>query len=317
MSLSEQQIPDFLKERPLWHFYVTGVVVLLLSGWLWWAKFYTAPTHVFRSMLAGSLSTRSFTTETSSTDGQNSLKQLIHTDVQTAQSQSIMELKQSSTHIKKEVVGTRDTDYTRFLAIQSDQKADQKDTGGKPVDTSNILNVWAKSDGTIQSETTANAQQLYAMSTLGVGRPIGSTPVPIGRLQPRERQELLERIQGEHVYQPDYKNVKKERKNGRLLYTYDVKIQAILYIRLMQSFGQQLGLTELDKVDANIYSSAPTLNVKLTVDAVSHRLVRADNGQGYTQNYSGYDIPLAVSLPKGAISTTELQRRLSELPAAQ
>ena len=138
MSLSEQRIPEFLRERPLWHFYVTGVVVLLLSGWLWWAKFYTAPTHVFRSMLANSLSTRSFTTEASSTDGQNSLRQLIHTDVQVARAQSILELKQGSTHVKKEIIGTRSTDYTRFLAIHSDQK----DASGKPADTSNVLNVW-------------------------------------------------------------------------------------------------------------------------------------------------------------------------------
>jgi hypothetical protein len=308
MSLSDRPIPEVL-DRPLWHFYAVGVIVLILSGWLWWAKFYTAPTHVFWGMINNSLSTERFVTEVDHRSGHDSVKQTIHTDTQGRQARSYLELVQGNTKIKKEVVGTRAADFTRFLMVDSSQKY----KNGKPLDVSSILGVWSKSDGTPQSEASASDHQLYAQAVLGVGLPLGSVPVPVGKVSVRERQAIVERMKSEHIYQPDYAAVKKERKNGRLLYTYDIKIQAILYIRLMQTFGALQGLDELAKVDPNTYSDTGLLSVKLTVEAVSHRLAAVDSGQGFTLRYTSYDVPLVVSLPQKTIAASELQRRLDEL----
>lgn len=308
MSLPDRPIPAFL-DRPVWHFYAVGVIILILSGWLWWAKFYTAPVHVFWSMINNSLSTERFVTEVDHTSGQDSIKQTIHTDTRAAQAHSYLELIQGDTKIKKEVIGTRAADFTRFLAIDSSQKS----KNGKPIDVSSVLGVWSKSDGTPQGEAAASDHQLYAQAVLGVGLPLGSVPVPMGKVSVRERQAIIERMKSEHIYQPNYATVKKERKDGRLLYTYEVKIQAILYIRLMQAFGALQNLDELAKVDPNTYSDTGLLSVKITVDAVSHRLAAVDSGQGFTQRYTAYDVPLVVSLPQKTIAASELQRRLNEL----
>jgi len=308
MSLSDRPIPKIL-DRPLWHFYVAGAIVLVLSGWLWWAKFYTAPTHVFWSMVNNSLSAERFVTEVEHAGEEGNVKQVIHTDTGRAQAHSYLQFSQGGTKIKKEVIGTRTADFTRFLAIDSDQKG----KNGKPVDVSGILGVWSKSDGTSQTETTVSDHQLYAQAVLGVGLPLGSVPVPVGKVSARERQAIVERMKSEQIYQPNYAAVKKERKNGRLLYTYEVKMQAILYIRLMQAFGALQNLDELAKVDPNTYSDSGLVSVKITVDAVSHRLAAVDSGQGFTQRYTAYDVPLVVSLPQKTIPASELQRRLDGL----
>lgn len=309
-SSIKPKLVQFLEriDRPLWQFYVAGIVILVLSGGLWWFKVYTAPPHVFWAMIDNSLATKSVVTEMNQTSGPNSLKQQVHTDVQTKRSRSLTTLKQNGAEVKTEIIGTHDADYTRYLSIKNPQPKD-----GKQHDTSKVVNVWAKSDDVAQSQTQASGNQLYAQSTLGVGLPIGTVPVPVGEIGHRERADLVQRIKNDGVYAPDYKKVKKERKNGRLLYTYEVKMQTILYVRLMQEFARQLGLHELDKVDANTYRSAKPMQVKLTVDAYSHRLTRVDSGQGVAQDYKDYGSPLAVAIPKKTIPAAELQKRLNEL----
>lgn len=301
-------MPAILK-RPLWHFYVTGVVILALSGWLWWAKVYTAPTHVFWSMLNNSLATKSFVMEIDQTAGEDSLRQLIHADLRAAQAHSLTRLKQEGTEVKTEIIGTPSVDYTRYTSIASDQK----DASGKPADTSKVLNVWSRSEGTAQTETSGSGHQLYAQAVLGIGLPVGSMPVPMAGFGSRDRETLMERIRSENIYRPDFATVKKERKDGRLIFTYETTIQTILYVRLMQVVAQHLGLSELDQVDANTYSNAATIRLKLGVDALSHQLVSVDSGQGFTQKYTAYNVPIKVQVPSNPISAAELQRRLDEI----
>lgn len=268
-----------------------------------------APTHVFWSMISNSLATRSFVTEINQSSGPESLKQLVHTDFRMAKSHSFTQLKQEIGEVKTEIIGTRTADYTRYTSIVSDQK----DAAGNPVDISGVLNVWAKSEDTAQTETTNSGHQLYAQATLGTGLPIGSMPVPMGNFEPRDRQTLMERIRNENIYRPDFRNVKKERWDGRLVYVYDTTIQTILYVRLMQAVAKELGLTELDQVDANTYGSKATIKIRLGIDALSHRLASVDTGQGFTQNYRGYNVPLTIQVPENSLPAAELQRRLDEL----
>jgi hypothetical protein len=137
--------------------------------------------------------------------------------------------------------------------------------------------------------------------------------MPLGEVSPGQREDLIREMKSENMYDVPFKDVKKERKAGRLLYTYDVKIQTILYVRLMKEFARDLGLHELDAVDPNTYQSAQPISVKLTIDAYSRQLVSVDGGQGYTQSYTGYGLPLKTSVPKNPITTQELQKRLGAL----
>jgi hypothetical protein len=292
--------------------YVVGLVLLVLSCFLWWNKVYLSPERAFWGMINNSLSTEGATIETSQSANQSQLKQIVQMQLgDTYKAHSLTTLTQGNTEVKTEIIGTKDADYTRYRSI----KTDQKNAQGKALDVSKVVNVWSKSDNSQQTDTQASGHQLLAQAVLGVGLPVGSVPVPIGDVGATKRADLLRQIKSQNVYQTSFaaKDVTKEKKDGRTVYTYSVKIQTILYVRLMKEFAKDLGLHELDNVDPNTYQTTEPLNIKLTVDPVSRQLVAIDTGQGYKQSYAGYGLPLKADVPKNAISAEELQKRLSEL----
>jgi hypothetical protein len=299
-----------ITNRPYWYLYVAGVVLLLLSGYLWWTKVYLSPNRVFWGTVSNSLSTTGVTIETNQTAQQSQLKQVVQMELgDTNRAHSLTTLKQGKTEVKTEIIGTKDADYTRYRSI----KTDQKNAQGKPLDVSKVENVWSKSDETQQTDTQAAGHQLFAQAVLGIGLPVGSIPVPIGKVTPAQRENLLKDIKGQNVYEFDAKKVSKTSKDGHKYYTYDLKIQTILYVRLMKEFAKDLGMHELDNVDPNTYQTAEPLKVKLTVDAVSRQITSVETGQGFKQTYSGYGLPLKVSIPKNPIAAEELQKRLTQL----
>jgi hypothetical protein len=289
------------KERPYLWAYVMGTGVLTICSVLWWFTVFLGTQHVFWSMIDNSLATASVVVQTKQARGNDSLEQLVHIDTGAAhKARSLTILKQGGTEVKTEILATKDVDYTRYLSINSNEKAD----------TSKIRNVWAKSDNTQQSATQSSGHQLYAQSILGIGLPLGSVPVPVGAMPP---DQLYRSIREQNVYKPDFHTVKKERRNGRLLYTYDVKIQTLLYISMMKDFARNLGLHELDSADPNSFSSTPIMTASLTVDAYSHQLAAVNfKSLGYSQTYGSYGLPLKVELPKSTISSAELQKRVTE-----
>jgi hypothetical protein len=300
-----------LSTKQRWLLGVGGAVVVVLLAALWWWQVYLSPTKVFWGMVDSSLATKSVVLETSQSNGQDSIKETVHMDLGTANRvHSLTELQQGTTKVKTEIVGTRDADYTRYIQVHSDKK----NADGKPADVSHVLHVWSKSDGQQQTQTQASGHQSFSQAVLGVGLPLGSIPVPIGGLDADQQKALGTKIRQENVYEPSLGSVKKSFKNGHLQYTFDVKVQTIPYVRMMQLFAKDIGLHELDGVDPNTYQSTQPISMKLVVDAASRQLVRVDTGdQGYNQTYTGYGLPVQVTPPASFISAAELQKRLAEL----
>lgn len=311
MSSFQSRIAAFTTKHPYWWLYAVGFTILLASSWLWWTKVYLSPSRVFWGMLDKSLSTSSVTVRTEQESGGSTIAQVVQYQLGSAnRAHSITNLTQGNTKVQTEIIGTPDADYTRYRSISTDQK----NADGKKLDVSKVVNVWAKSDNTPQTETEASGRQLFAQATLGIGLPIGSVPVPVGQLSPEERQKLVGQIKDQQVYETSFKDIQKTTKDGRLLYTYKTTIQTILYVRMMKTYAQHLGLHELDKVDPNTYQSAQPMQVSLVVDARSRQLVAIERpNTSYRQTYSAYGVPVKVSLPKQTISTTELHQRLSAL----
>lgn len=296
---------------PYWWIYAAGIVVLLLTSWLWWTKICLGPERVFWGMLEKSLTTRSVTIQTSQTSEQSNIRQLVQMELGTTyRAHSLSTLEQGTTQVKTEIIGTRDADYTRYRSIRTDQKNEQ----GEPLDVSKIINIWSKSEDRAQSDTQSSGHQLFSQALLGIGLPVGTVPVPVGEVSPQDRENLIRQMREQQVYEVSFDSIRKERKDGKLLYIYDVKIQTIPYVKLMKDFAKQIGLHELDQVDPNAYQTTQPLEVKLIVDAHAKRLAGVDNGQaGYAQQYLGYGLPLKVTLPKSPISSSVLQQRLTEL----
>lgn len=258
-------------------------------------------------MLEQSLATRSVTMETKQAQQGQGIEQYVQYELgHVDRARSIATIKQGESTVKTELVGTPGDTYSRFLSVDTTQKG----ANGKALDFSKVEGVWVK------NETGADgaAQPLFAQAVIGFGVPMGSVPVPIGAVSTTQRAELMKYIKESGVYGVSFKDATKKRVNGRLEYSYTVKIQTILYARMMKSFAGNLGLSQLDNLDPNQYAGAEPMTVQLTVDALSRQLVavRAE-GAGYTVRYSSYDVPLRVDIPTKSISNEELQKRLGEL----
>lgn len=296
-------------KRPYWWVYLAGIVVLLITLCVWWTKVFMSSERVFWGMIQNSLSTSGYTLDISQDSSQGSVRQLVQVDLsgKSDQAHMISSVKQPGTTIETEIIGTRDADFARYRNIDTDQKG----ANGKAINLSKVENVWSKSTSA-DADSASGGNQLLAQSLLGI--PFGTFPVPVGQVSSKARDQLLKQIREQDVYEVSFKDVKREKRNGRQVYVYEVKIQTILYVRMMKNFAKDLGLHELDEVDPNSYQGAQPLSFTLVVEPLSRQLVAVENGQqGFKQEYSGYGLPLNVKLPKDAITSAELQKRLSEL----
>lgn len=285
--------------------YGVGMLLLLLSAWLWWTKVLVQPERVFWGAVQNNLAVSGVTLEVSSKDSTTTDKQTIQYSLgATNKAHAIRTLTQGETVIKTESVGTIDKTYTKYTSIKTDKKS--KD--GKPLSFKDVLNVWAES-----TEGNESAQ-LLPQAALGLALPLGAVPMPIGQLTPEKRQDVVNEMRNRTLYQTSYADVKKEHKDGRLLYTYDVAMQPVLYLKIMKSFAEASGLKNLENIDPNDYAGRSSLELQLTIDARSYQLVKvANKSLGYEQRYTGYGISANPVIPEKAISQTELQERLGAI----
>lgn len=282
---------------------VGGGLLLIGSGLFWWFAVQTQPRKVFGQMLEQSLSTSGVTIQAEQASESSDVAYWLQFSLGgTNQARSLTRVTQGSSNVTTEVLGTLDTDYTRYVSIETDQT----DENGQPVNTDSIQNVWAQGNSS-----------LLAQSALGLNLPLGALPVPIGNMQPEDRTEMLQHIKDNNVYKVDYDNVETKRQDGRLQYVYDVEVQVILYADLLKQFAQKMGLNNLDALDPNQYSGTAPLELKMTVDVRSHQLVGVDvaisETQNYSYTYSAYDIPLRNEIPEQTITDVELQQRVQGL----
>ncbi len=295
----------FAKRYLLWWFYSFGGLLLVTSLIIWWAVLSVAPERVFWGMVEQSLQTNGVTAEATEETAAGTLEQRVQFSLGALNmAQSHTTITQGGNKVSTEVIGTKDTDYTRYVSVESERRDEQ----GQPLDFSNIIGVWATSEGSGMSG------QLLGQALLGLSTPIGAMPVPIANLGQDERQKLLDYIRDQDVYETDFSKAKTETVDGRKLITYDVKIQTIAYVALMKQFAQAAGLHELDALDPNSYQGAEPMELQFIVDARSKHLVRVIiPSTGFSQRFSGYDIPVTAEIPTETVSTDEIQRRIDTL----
>lgn len=300
-----QKLINALKKKPTIILYAAGVVLLVAGGLLWCFKVSMSPERVFWGTVEQSLSTRSVTIQANQSGQGSSLKQTTQFSLGVNNiTHTLTRVKQGDVVVVNELVGTPTNDYTRYVSV----KTDQKGKNGKPLDFSKIVGVWAKSDD--------GSAQLFSQGVLGGGLPLGGVAVPIGNLNTDARAKLVKSIKNDVVYQVDFDKVKSKRENGRLLYVYDVAVQPVSYVSMMQNFAKSLGLHDLDSLDPAQYKGQKATNMRLVIDARAHHVVEASINNGTTsasQTYTSYDIVSSFAVPKKAITAAELQKRLSSL----
>lgn len=281
-----------------------GLILVLVSFWLWWRFIFTSPGRVFSDMLNTSLRTSSFTKRLIEPNDNQQFDQIIQ-----AQSGSqniarsmtfISRSGNSAASVTTESIGTPRDDYVRYVDI----KTEQKNENGEPLDFSSILKVWAKTPITPDGQSVAG--QLFNDTLMGI--------VPKANLSKVARQELLGFMAEHQVYKPDYGKLKRVWRDGRSVYVYDVEVNTEAYVALLKKFGNLVNISRLENIRPDQYKNSPPLQFTFTIDVLSRQLVQvAYTGTDRKEQYSGFGALVTNAIPAKAISIEELQNRLQNL----
>jgi hypothetical protein len=286
---------------------LAAVVLVMVGSFAWWQFIWQDPHRVFDDMIASNLQTASVTKTITAGNATQSVDQIVRLQMgSTNAADWFVEATQNGASVTTESIGTSTTGYVRYLNIASNKQSAAKNH----LNFKSVLNMWAHADG----KSDANLTTLYAQSLFD----ITSAPTPpIGNLPESQRENILSFIQDQKVFVPDYGSVKSETIGGKGVYTYTVMVQLAPYVRMMQAFAHDLGMNNLNTLDPEQYVNLPPIAVTMSVDRMSHQLVKLAYGSsGYIQTYGDWGQITPITLPAHTITTTELQTRLQKLSGA-
>ena len=277
---------------------IIATVWLVAAGTAWFYIIYQSPENVFKGMLNNNFSTNGYTKDT--TTEQNGVQSRELAQLQLASGptvQTLTSLSQGSDFVTTTTINKADATYVRYDNI----KTSRKNPNGKQYDFKHVIGVWAKSEA-----ATAGSNQAVAQMMLGL--------LPVAKLTPSDRSYMLDQVERNNIFTPDYKTVKKQTKDGRLQYVYDVKVVPAPYIDMLKQFGKLAGLgDQVADLNPSDYKGQPATTISVTVDAKSRHLVSVGSPGQTTQSetYTSFGIVKPVTLPTKNITTDELQKRLN------
>jgi len=295
------------KYLPQWLF-AGGVLLLIVSGFIWWFGIYTNPYNVYWGMLSNSLATPSVTKHVVDKSSSTGLDQYVGQQFGTnTLAYGRTTLTSATSTVKTESIGTIKDDYVRYTSIQTKQK----DKQGKEFNFSNVLGRWGHAAAANVPAQSGSATPFFIQTMLGLG---GGNLIPMANLAPAQRQNLLNQLHQNVVFSTSFNDVKKGKLYGRPVYTYAVDVEPVAYVGLEKAFATDLGIKTLDSIDPNNYQGQQAVKVQLTVDTRSHNLVQVKYiGTEHQEIYSSYGVPINQKLPKATISSQALQNLISHI----
>lgn len=282
--------------------YLSGLIILLTFSWLWWNNVHNNPKNVFEGMLKNSLQLKGLTRSVHQEGVGQTLDQKIALNL----TPSSFALSKTAIHqegavtadVTTESIGTPQNDYVRYTFIETSQKKDN----GEPLDFSSILNIWGGSES---SDSTTDGE-LFNESVFGI--------VPFANLTPRERDEILNLMIANNIYEVDYEALKKETKDGRPTIVYEVEVDPSNYVVMLKRLAELTNLNNLGHLNPSDYAGADKVRFVLEVDVWSRQLTRVVYGNGEREEHiSSHNIVRGVAIPKDSISIEELQDRLQKI----
>ncbi len=281
---------------------VLAVLLIGISSWTWWHYVHSQPDNVFWGMIDNSLKTRSVThATTQQASGQQSIQ---ISRLQTAPSNLALginkiqqQASEGTTKVTTESIGNPYLDYVRY----SDIRTTTKDSKGKIPDYSSVKGVWGKSAQTDPKQ--ANGQ-LFNQAVLGI--------IPFANIPGSQRLQIVQAMRTDKAYSFNPQKVKKEIKDKRPVYTYDVTIKAFGYVKALKRIGSATGLTQLETVNPEDYKTTPDSTFQVIVDVWSHQLnVVIQPERGSRDNFTSHGLTsINPKLPAKTTSIDELQKRL-------
>lgn len=278
---------------------IAGVLIFLVSTFLWFTRVQSNPGNVFWGMVDANLKSFGRTTIISQSDTNRGLEQVQMARLQLGTQDVVVGTtrlvqnagQENEVAITTETISTPDANYVRYSNVELKNK-----TLGK--DFADLTSVWAKDDKP-SAGSSAYVQALFG--SLG--------QVPMGNLNKAQRKELIDYIQAQKVY--TIQRSVKDTRDGRPVVIYDMGVPMDRYIMMLKKFDAITGLKQLEGVDPNQFVGQQPMVINFTIDVMTHNLVDFGYPSGtQKETYSGYGAFRRVELPTNTISVTELEQRL-------
>jgi hypothetical protein len=294
------------KYLPYWLF-AGGAVLLVIFGFVWWTQVYEDPYNVYWGMIANSLSTGAVTKHVTEQTSSTNLDQYISLSYGTKNlAYGRTALKDATSTVTTESIGTLKSDYVRYTDI----KTSQKNANGHELDFTSVLGKWAKAAVPDTNSQSASAP-FFIQTMLGF---YGGNLIPMADVPANTRSDLIGLLHQSVVFDTSFNDVQKKLVHGRPMYTYSVSIEPVAYVAFEKAFAADIGIKSLASVDPNSYQSDAAIKLQVVVDARSHRLAGIEYpGSKHTETYSAYGIQVRKPLPKATISDAQLQRLLANI----
>ncbi len=279
---------------------LVAVLIFVLSGWFWWHNVYMSPDNVFWDMINNNLATTSVTKHVLQTNQAQSLDQYIQLQFGATNSvHSLVTLKQgqgsATATIKSETIGTPKTDYNRYVSIDSQQT----NSKGLPINSSNVVGVWAKADS-----NPYNGPQYFRQGLFDI--------MPFANLDSAARKQIIQLIRDKKVYNISATPAKTSRINGRQVFVYSASVNPAAYVEVIVQIAKSIGLGDIG-LDATQYQNSPNLNLQIYVDKLSRQLIKISYpSTGQEETYSSQGLENPIIEPTNTISVTELQNRIQQ-----
>lgn len=280
-------------------FVVMGVVIFLLSGWLWWSKVYAGQSQVFWGMIDGNLrsfgQTRRITQENESSKLDQSLQlQLGSQNIVKDRANITQAISPSEkASVTVETLSTPKASYVRYTDLKIEGTQDQPQR-----DLTQLLNTWGK-----QNVADSAGQGSFAQATNGT--------IPITYLPPKARHEVVKFAREQEVYKPKYDTMKREKINGRHVNTYEVTVEPVKYVKMLKLIDTLSGQRNLTQVDPNEYADLQPVQLQVSIDVFNRNLAKVVYASNSRQEqYHSFGAVVPVKLPEKTIPQAQLQELL-------
>ncbi len=278
---------------------ILGTVLVIVLAWFWWAKIYTSKANVFNAMLANNLSCFGVSKITSDEETGNSYKQISQAQFG---ANNIVEAKVSinqstqagEVNVVTRTVATPKEDFMKYELINMPESKDKPKTN-----FDSVLGRWAKipeseGGGSSFSEIT------YSL-------------IPFGNLPQQQRNELINLMHDQKVYKTDFSKTEVVNENRRTIYKYKVSVNPKGYAVVLKKYDQMLGRNQTAQLDPEQYSEVRPMDLEVSVDKLSRRLVEVKYDGQRTEAYNSQGIRKTVKLPSTNITRQELELKLQNL----
>lgn len=273
------------------------VLLLGVTGWLWWSKIVVNPDRVLGDTISNNLITKSITKHVSQSGPEGGVEQTAYLsffppDVN-AQTKTVLSQGTGSNvaSITTDTIGTKTADYVRYSNVTGAEGLPGADR------LNDLLGVWAK-----RQSNPANGEQLTFLNETVFNVML------FGDLNSENRAKLEELIYKNNLYQ--YSSAEKRLENKRFVYVYDVSINPEALVTVIQEYVRLTGVADPDQFNPAQYKGVPPVKVQLTIDIFSRQLQKIEYSTGRTETYSGQNLYRPDNIPEQTIPIDELQKKL-------